>query len=106
MAEIFKPLQKAISTIVAVAQPDRIILFGSRATDQFHKESDLDLLVLKQNLKDKRTLTKKIYRNFHHIGAPVDVIVADLERFEILKNDPYLIYKEAADKGRVVYEKP
>ena len=39
------------------------------------------------------------------VGAPVDVIVADLDKYEHLKTDPYLIYSEAAKNGRMVYEK-
>ena len=101
------PLNKAIETIVHVADPDKIILFGSRAYDK-HKEgeSDYDLLVLKKGVRKQRELAQKIYLNFRNIGAPVDVIVTDLEKYEELKTNPYMIYIEADRNGRVVYEKP
>jgi len=98
-------LKKAIETIVQVAEPDKIILFGSHAKGGGTPESDYDLLVLKKNLKRQRVLTQKIYLNFKNVGAPVDVIVADLDKYEKLKADPYLIYFEAAENGRMVYEK-
>ncbi|MCJ7808758.1 MAG: nucleotidyltransferase domain-containing protein [Desulfobulbaceae bacterium] len=99
-------LEKAIKIIVQVAEPDKIILFGSHAKGDFGIGSDYDLLVLKRGLKKQRALSQKIYLNFKDIGAPIDVIVADLEKYEKLKSDPYLIYFEAAKNGRMVYEKP
>jgi len=100
------PLEKAIEVIVRVAQPDRIILFGSRAMGSASTASDYDLLILKTGVENKRALAKKIYLNFENIGAPVDVIVADSEQYERKKDDPYLIYNEIAKSGKVVYEKP
>ena len=43
--------------------------------------------------------------SFKDVGAPIDVIVADLDKYEQLKMDPYMIYSEAARNGRMVYEK-
>ena len=101
------PLNRAIEAIVQVADPDKIILFGSRARGM-HKEgeSDYDLLILKRGVKRKRQLAQRIYLNFRNIGAPVDVIVADLNEYEELKKNPYMIYSEADKDGRIVYERP
>ncbi|MBW1998980.1 MAG: nucleotidyltransferase domain-containing protein [Deltaproteobacteria bacterium] len=98
-------LEKAIEIIVRVAEPDKIILFGSFARGQGREQSDYDLLVLKRGVRKERDLTQKIYLNFKGVGAPIDVIVADLDRYEELKADPYLIYSEAERNGRTVYEK-
>jgi hypothetical protein len=43
--------------------------------------------------------------SFKDVGASIDVIVADLDKYEHLKTDPYLIYSEADKNGRMVYEK-
>ena len=100
-------LDRAIDAIVQVADPDKIILFGSRASEKSKEgKSDYDLLVLKRGVKKQRELAQKIYLNFRNIGAPVDVIVTDLEKYEELKTNPYMIYIEADKNGRVVYEKP
>ncbi|MCZ6678447.1 MAG: nucleotidyltransferase domain-containing protein [Candidatus Poribacteria bacterium] len=99
------PLERAIEIIVKVADPDRIILFGSQARGDAKPDSDYDLLVLKSGVKYRRKLAQKIYLNLRNIGAPVDVIVADSRKYESLKDDPYLIYSEAAKDGRVIYEK-
>jgi predicted nucleotidyltransferase len=100
-----RSMKKAIQIIVEVAEPDKIILFGSHARGDERPDSDYDFLVLKRGEKKQRVLAQRIYMEFKDIGAPVDVIVADLDKYEELKNDPYLIYSEAARHGRTVYEK-
>ena len=98
-------LRKAVRVIVQVAKPQKIILFGSRALGSNTPQSDYDLLVLKRGLKKTRALAQKIYLNFKNIGAPIDVIVVDLKTYEQFKEDPYFIYREAAQHGQVIYEK-
>lgn len=100
-----KELNKAIEAIKKIADPDKIILFGSHAKGKSNFDSDIDLLVLKRGVKNRRELAQKIYLNFIDIGAPVDVIVEDPVEFEIKKKDPFLIYKEIAKSGKVVYER-
>jgi predicted nucleotidyltransferase len=99
------PLEKAIKIIVQVAEPDKIILFGSQARGDDGFESDYDLLVLKRGVKKHRELTQEIYLNFKDVGAPIDIIVADLDKYDQLKTDPFLIYSEVEKNGRMVYEK-
>jgi len=98
-------LNKAIEAIKEIADPDKIILFGSHAKGKSNFDSDIDLLVLKRGVKNRRELAQKIYLNFTDVGAPVDVIVEDPVEFEIKKKDPFLIYKEIAESGKVVYER-
>ncbi|MBT6046625.1 MAG: nucleotidyltransferase domain-containing protein [Candidatus Scalindua sp.] len=99
------PLEKAVKVIVQLSDPEKIILFGSRAGKDYKDESDYDLLVLKKGLIDQRQLVQEIYLNFKHIGAPVDVIAVDIDRFEELKDDPDMIYNEAFLHGNLIYEK-
>lgn len=99
------PLEKAVKIIIQLSDPDKIILFGSRAGEDYKDESDYDLLVLKKGLIDQRRLVQEIYLNFKHIGAPVDVIAVDIDRYEELKDDPYMIYNEAFLNGNLIYEK-
>jgi predicted nucleotidyltransferase len=54
-------LEKAINTISQVAEPDKIILFGSHAGGNDKPGSDYDLLVLKRGVRKRRALTQEIY---------------------------------------------
>jgi len=103
---MLRPLEKAVAIIIRVAEPEMIILFGSHASGDDAIDSDYDLLVLKKGVKNRRKLVQEIYLNFRNIGAPMDIIVADLNKYQQLKNDPYMIYREAAHNGKVIYERP
>ncbi len=91
--------------IVANVDPDRIILFGSRARGDHSEQSDFDLCVLKTGVPHRRELAKQIYRLLYESGAAVDIIVETPERFEQLKDNRFLIYSDIAEHGRVIYER-
>jgi predicted nucleotidyltransferase len=99
------PLEKAIDIIVKVADPDKIILFGSRARGDSKKDSDYDLCVLKRNVEHRRKLAQKLYLSLYIVGEAIDVIVETPERFSDLKDNTFMIYKEIAKDGKVIYEK-
>ncbi len=62
-------LNKAIDIIIKVADPDQIILFGSRARGNHHPESDYDLFVINNDVDHCRKLTRKIYRALYGVVA-------------------------------------
>jgi hypothetical protein len=51
-------------------------------------------------------MAQSLYKSLYGIGVPVDIIVETPERFEELRENPFLIYRDIARNGRVVYEKP
>lgn len=76
-------LEEIVRRIVKVADPERIILFGSLARGEADPDSDIDLLVIKAGVHRRRT-AQEIYRSLFGIAAPVDVIVVtpdDIQRF-------------------------
>lgn len=98
-------LDSIVGRIVEVAQPERIILFGSAARGEMGRNSDVDLLIVKDGA-DPLDLMAQIYRKLHGVGAAVDAIVvspADVERY---KDSHALVIKPALREGRVVYEAP
>jgi len=99
------PLDKAIEIIIRSVDPDKIILFGSRARGDHKKESDYDICVIKKGVSHRRKVAQQIYRFLYGIGVPVDIIVETPEKFEELKDNPFMIYKEISKSGKLVYEK-
>jgi predicted nucleotidyltransferase len=98
-------LEKAIGTIVRAVEPEKIILFGPRATADSHSQSDYDICVINKGIKHRRKVAQQIYRQLDGAGVPVDIILETPERFDELKNNPLRIYREIAQRGRVLYEK-
>ncbi len=97
-------LDKIIEEIVKAVNPVKIILFGSISKGEDHEGSDFDILVLKERVSQRRKAAQKIYLKLN-INASVDVIVETPERFDILKENPFMIYYEIAKSGRLIYER-
>ena len=98
-------LDNIISRIVEVADPERIILFGSAARGDMNRHSDVDLLIVKEGV-DPLDLMGQIYQNLHGVGAAVDAFVVAPQAVERYKNSHALIIKPALQEGKVVYESP
>ena len=95
-------LDDIIHRIVEVAQPEKIILFGSAARGDMGSNSDLDLLIVKEG--GDAELRAQIYDKLYGVRVPVDAILvspADLERY---KDSHALVIKPALRDGIVVYE--
>jgi len=97
-------LARIIQRIVDVAQPDKIILFGSAARDEMGPNSDVDLLIVKA-AAHRRRLAQTIYINLIGVGSPVDVIVVTPEDIERYGNAIGLVLDTALKNGRIVYER-
>jgi predicted nucleotidyltransferase len=98
-------LDEIIRRIVEVAQPERIILFGSAARGEMGPNSDVDLLVIKTGAH-RLDLMGKIYMNLHGVGEAVDVIVVTPEDVERYRDSHPLVIKPALSEGKVVYVAP
>lgn len=96
-------LQEIIRRIVEVAQPEKIILFGSAARGEVGLNSDVDLLVVKSGEFDQSRLVGDIYMNLHGVGQAVDVILVTPEQIERYRNTHCLIIAPALREGKEVY---
>ena len=96
-------LAEVVRRIVDVAQPDRIVLFGSAARGRMGPDSDLDLLLVKSGVSHRRHLAQQIYRGLLGLTVPVDVIVVTPEDVEQYRDKIGSIIGPALDEGQVVY---
>jgi len=84
--------------------PERVIVFGSLATDQVHAWSDIDLVIVQrtdlaffQRLRQARRLLQP------QVGT--DILVYTPEEFEQLCGERAFFQEEILDRGVVVYER-
>ena len=97
-----KTLQEILRRIVAIAQPEKIFLFGPAARGEMGPNSDADLLVVKSGAH-RRKLVGDIYMNLIGVGQAVDVIVVTPEDVERYRDCPALIVEPALRAGTDVY---
>ena len=96
-------LDDIICRIVKVAEPEKIILFGSAVRGTMGPNSDVDLLVIKPGQFHRGRLTEAIYMSLIGVGQPVDVIVVTPEDVERYRNSPALVLAPALREGQVIY---
>lgn len=96
-------LEEIVRRIVAVANPERIILFGSAARGEMGPESDIDILVVKSGVEHRRRLAQDIYMNLSGVGIAVDVIVLSPEDITAQRDRVGSIVGPALDEGRLIY---
>ncbi len=97
-------LEAVVRQIVAVADPERIILFGSAARQQMRPNSDLDLLVIKGGAYDYHRVISDIYAALAAIDLPVEVVLVTPEQVQRYRNSFCLVIYPALAEGKVIYE--
>lgn len=102
--DLAQSVASAVRQIVEVADPDRVILFGSAARGTAGPDSDIDLLVIKPGVH-RRRLAMEIYRHLRGVERGVDVVVVTPEDVERYRDCPYVVLCPALREGQVVYER-
>ena len=97
-------LKEVVRRVLAVAKPDRIILFGSAATGQMRKDSDIDILIVEPQEKNYREQSVAITDAIGDVRFAVDVKVISSDQFEATKNIIGGIAFPAHKYGRILYE--
>ncbi len=96
-------LEEVTRRIRAVSDPEQIILFGSHARGDFTSHSDLDLLVIKEQVDSTHVEAARIYRALADLELPVDVVVmrkAYVQRYGDLVGT---VARPALREGKVLY---
>lgn len=96
-------LQEIVNRIVEIAHPDRIVLFGSAARGDMTSDSDVDLLVIKSDVKHRGELTEEIYKNLIGVDHAVDIIVVSPEDIDRYGDAIGLVLKPALQEGQEIY---
>jgi uncharacterized protein len=97
-------IQRIVERITDIANPNRIILFGSVVTDQMTPDSDIDLLVIEDIPDNPRSESVRLRKALRGLGYPFDVIVMSTERFEESKEVFGGIAYPAYTSGKTIYE--
>ena len=98
-------IQAIVQRIVEGYAPDRIILFGSYAYGTPTEDSDLDLLITKENAEKKAIERNLTIRHLLWGGEmpPMDIFVRTPQELTDAVARIYIIEAEAIQKGRILY---
>jgi predicted nucleotidyltransferase len=99
-------LEKIINYAAHVAEPEKIILFGSMLNGNANVYSDVDLLIITSYIIDKKETVTRIKSHSNQWSLKTDVLIytkSELEN-ELKMQNSFVaaIYKH----GKIVYKKP
>ena len=97
-------INKAVELLREAANPRRIVLFGSYATGEAHEDSDVDLLVVEDEVPDIAGEMVRLRRTLSPLRIPADVIVVTGEYYDYWCETPGNLMFEVAVDGKVLYE--
>lgn len=98
-------LSEIVRRIVAVSDPQRIILFGSQARGDAAPDSDFDLLVVKDEVESPRAESGRIYRALAGLSIPVDIVVTRSDYALVHRDVVGTVVRPALREGKVLYGK-
>jgi len=97
--------REIVRRIVEAAQPERIILFGSRARGEARPDSDFDVLVIKQSGEPRYRRDAHLYVVLADLPVEVDVMVYTPEEVAEWAQVPQAFITTATREGKTVYER-
>jgi predicted nucleotidyltransferase len=99
-----KILHEAVRLLLEVAQPVKIVLFGSHARRDARPDSDLDLLVILPAVADRRGEMVRLREALRPLRLPIDVLVFSLRDVEEWGHVRGTVLYPALQEGIVLYE--
>ena len=89
--------------IVQGFDPLQIILFGSQARGDADPQSDIDLLVVFAELRDKRKTALDIMRTLSDLPTAKDILVSTPEELERHRTRIGSVLRYAQREGKILY---
>ena len=95
--------------IVAEVDPEKIILFGSRARDAASEDSDIDLLVIERLPfgpgRSRRAELSRIRRALYPLRVPVDILVYSLDEVQEWQDSINHLIPHCLKEGKVLHDR-
>ncbi len=93
-----------VDRIVGQFEPSRVVLFGFWARGTAIEGSDVDLLVVMNDVQDKRRAAIEMRRSLGDLSVSKDIVVATHDEIESRGHVVGTVLHAALRDGKVVYE--
>lgn len=100
--------QRMVDALLAAGQPERVILFGSRARGDARPDSDLDLLIVqaKQPGGSRWQELRCLRQALRSFPVAKDLLLFRPAEYEYWRDSLNHVVGRAVREGRLLYERP
>jgi len=99
----YENLVKIIVERLKPLNPLKIILFGSYGYGTPNADSDLDICIVKKEIKSKYQEQKKIRIRLKDLSISKDILVVGEEEYDFYKNEYGSVFMDIERKGKVLW---
>lgn len=103
MQNTIQSIESEIVEKLKTLNPVKIILFGSYAYGTPNADSDLDICVIKKEVKSKSKEKKEIREKLKDFSIAKNILVPTLEEYEFYKNQFGSIFMDIEQKGKLLW---
>jgi len=103
MQNSIQSIEVAIVEKLRPLKPLKIILFGSYAYGTPNADSDLDICVVKKEVKSKSKEKKEIRERLKELLIAKDILVSSLEEYEFYKMQFGSVFMDIEKKGKLLW---
>jgi len=96
-------LTAIVRQVVALARPQRILLFGSAAKGRWRSDSDLDFLIVVDDSQQPDSVLDLLNTRVRRDQVPCDFLVTTASTLRRQRRNPGLVYGAILRESRVVY---
>jgi len=103
-------IARMVEALVHAADPEQVILFGSRGRGDARENSDVDLIVVEKDPfgpeRDRVAEMARLYRTVAGFPVSADILVYSLRDVEYWRDSLNHVLARALREGRVMYARP
>jgi uncharacterized protein len=99
-------LKEVVTKLVDSSHPKKIILFGSYARNEMTEGSDIDILIVKDQVISKGTEMVRLRNYIGNIGVGVDLLLYSQQEINEWGHLPGTALYSALKEGKIIYEAP
>ncbi len=103
-ANLDATLQEMVRRIILIGNPQKIILFGSRARGDAQPDSDYDLLLIEPSDQPRHRRAARYRRALRGLAQTKDILVWTPEEVAEWRDVPNAFITTAINEGIVLYE--
>jgi predicted nucleotidyltransferase len=96
-------VDEIVKRIVSTMNPLKIVLFGSYAYGIPDKDSDLDLVIIKEQVDSKSRESVSVWKLLEDIPIAKDILLVSESEYDFYKHEAGSVFRTIHEKGVEIY---